>query len=184
MSDLRKWIRIIEDHEGYRPPINPLTNPAFRRWFGDSKAIDQNGDPLVCYHGTKNDFDTFDPSLTGTATDHGWFGPGIYLSPYARESSDYAQRNGYAPTLHSQGHVMPLYVRALNPYITDHQSMSPSYAQEIRDEGHDAIFRVGYRGEMPQEIVVFSPHQVKSAIGNNGAFSSDDPRIQETRDLT
>lgn len=26
--------------------------PAFKRWFGDSKVVDANGDPLVVYHGT------------------------------------------------------------------------------------------------------------------------------------
>jgi len=27
-------------------------NPAFRKWFGDSKVVDDNGEPLVVYHGT------------------------------------------------------------------------------------------------------------------------------------
>jgi hypothetical protein len=26
--------------------------PAFKKWFGDSKVVDDNGDPLVVYHGT------------------------------------------------------------------------------------------------------------------------------------
>ena len=26
--------------------------PAFKKWFGDSKVVDENGDPLVVYHGT------------------------------------------------------------------------------------------------------------------------------------
>jgi hypothetical protein len=46
-----------------------------------------------------------------------------------------------------------------------------------------AIFRVAYlhRDLIPEEIVVFHPNQVKSAIGNNGNFSPDDNRIQETK---
>ena len=37
-----------------RPRRNPspLDNPAFRRWFGDSKVVDERGEPLVVYHGT------------------------------------------------------------------------------------------------------------------------------------
>lgn len=36
--------------------------PAFRRWFGDSKVVDANGDPLVVYHGTTApEFDVFRP---------------------------------------------------------------------------------------------------------------------------
>ena len=26
--------------------------PEFKNWFGDSKAVDENGDPIVVYHGT------------------------------------------------------------------------------------------------------------------------------------
>lgn len=33
--------------------------PAFQRWFGDSKVVDENGEPLVVYHGTKRDFTEF-----------------------------------------------------------------------------------------------------------------------------
>ena len=27
----------------------------FKRWFGDSKVVDEEGDPLVVYHGTEDD---------------------------------------------------------------------------------------------------------------------------------
>ena len=29
---------------------NPTNSAAFRRWFGDSKVVDENGEPLVVYH--------------------------------------------------------------------------------------------------------------------------------------
>ncbi|MCR4332437.1 MAG: hypothetical protein NUV34_07015, partial [Sulfuricaulis sp.] len=32
----------------------------FWKWFGDSKAVDEQGMPLVLYHGTNNSFDEFD----------------------------------------------------------------------------------------------------------------------------
>lgn len=31
----------------------------FQRWFGDSKVVDENGEPLVVYHGTKRNFSQF-----------------------------------------------------------------------------------------------------------------------------
>lgn len=34
--------------------------PAFKRWFGDSKVVDENGAPKIVYHGTKNPFSVFD----------------------------------------------------------------------------------------------------------------------------
>lgn len=33
--------------------------PEFRRWFGDSKVVDENGEPLVVYHGTNKDIRAF-----------------------------------------------------------------------------------------------------------------------------
>lgn len=39
---------------------NHLTeSQAFKEWFGDSKVVDENGKPLVVYHGTLNDFNEF-----------------------------------------------------------------------------------------------------------------------------
>ena len=33
--------------------------PEFKKWFGDSKVVDENGEPLVVYHGTPEKFSTF-----------------------------------------------------------------------------------------------------------------------------
>src|SRR3990167_8124671 len=42
-----------------------LDNAAFRRWFGDSRVVDKQGEPLVVWHGHPGnipDFFVFDPS--------------------------------------------------------------------------------------------------------------------------
>jgi hypothetical protein len=36
-----------------------INNPAFWAWFSGSKVVDENGDPLVLYHGTNSSFDEF-----------------------------------------------------------------------------------------------------------------------------
>jgi hypothetical protein len=41
---------------------------AFRRWFGDSKVVDENGEPMIVYHGTQGDFSVFDASRLGETT--------------------------------------------------------------------------------------------------------------------
>lgn len=33
---------------------------SFKKWFRDSKVVDENGDPLVMYHGTDKDFNVFE----------------------------------------------------------------------------------------------------------------------------
>jgi hypothetical protein len=47
-------------------PMFQPGSPAFEQWFGDSKVVDENGDPLVVYHGTSRmgrdgEFDQFFP---------------------------------------------------------------------------------------------------------------------------
>ena len=50
--------------------------PSFKQWFGDwekkqgSKVVDENGEPLLVYHGSDKKFDTFDTSRSGDKT--GW----------------------------------------------------------------------------------------------------------------
>jgi hypothetical protein len=39
------------------------STPAFKKWFGKSKVVDENGKPLVVYHGTDaKDFSVFNPA--------------------------------------------------------------------------------------------------------------------------
>jgi hypothetical protein len=56
---------------------------AFKDWFGDwendpenaSKVVDENGEPLVVYHGSNIDFNIFEENKIGL-TDKGWYGYG------------------------------------------------------------------------------------------------------------
>jgi hypothetical protein len=38
-------------------------SPYFKKWFGNSKVVDENGSPLVVYHGTGSNFTVMDPSM-------------------------------------------------------------------------------------------------------------------------
>jgi hypothetical protein len=83
-----------------------VRTPAFKKWFGDweklenakirdsgideitlsnlsknvSKVVDENGEPLVCYHGSPNLFNIFDVDKIGLVTDYGFFGRGFYFT--------------------------------------------------------------------------------------------------------
>jgi hypothetical protein len=159
--------------------------PAFDRWFGDSKVVDAEGKPLVVYHGTRaGDFEAFDPSKIGTGTDDGWFGDGLYFTPDPREASGYAQINAKESTeARAQGNVYPVYLKAENPYYTDIQGLSRKEVDRIRAEGHDSIMfydilwdHLPREGDLPHEIIVFDPTQIKSQF-NRGTFDPSDPRI-------
>ena len=64
---------------------SPLDNPAFLRWFGQSKVVDESGEPLVVYHGTPDQykFDVF-KTVTGKHSVF-WFASDLdTASTYAR----------------------------------------------------------------------------------------------------
>lgn len=93
---------------------------AFKKWFGDSKVVDEGGKPLVVYHGSNTrevtkgyeGFDTFKPSEWGD------LGPGIYLTSSAKAASDFAlavRASNKEPTIEKNAHVIPLYVRMETP---------------------------------------------------------------------
>lgn len=62
------------------PAFSPrqVETPEFRRWFGDSKAVDDNGKPLVVYHGSNRSFSVFRERESQRA---GMFGPERVTSP-------------------------------------------------------------------------------------------------------
>jgi hypothetical protein len=79
-------------------------DPAFLRWFQDSKVTDVRGAPLVVYHGTRRVFDQFSPdadSFTGAKTG----ALGHFFTDDALVASSFA----------GDGSVMPVYLSIRNP---------------------------------------------------------------------
>lgn len=72
-------------------------NAAFWRWFGDSKVVDENGQPLVVYHGTQSELGkefAFKDKLIGSANDAGFFGRGYYFASTSGEAGFYGPNVG------------------------------------------------------------------------------------------
>ncbi len=76
---------------------------AFKSWFGDwendlanaSKVVDENGEPLVVFHGSNNDiFSVFDKEKIGQR-DSGFYGKGFYFANSKGEAGYYGE-NIYA----------------------------------------------------------------------------------------
>lgn len=76
-----------------------INTPEFKKWFGDSKVVDENGKPLVVYHGSKRVDrigNVFDPQRATS-------GPMAYFTTDPEIASNYAnnkedtsnQKNGY-----------------------------------------------------------------------------------------
>ncbi|MEP0323320.1 LPD38 domain-containing protein [Bauldia litoralis] len=62
--------------------VAPRTDtPEFKRWFRDSKVVDESGEPLVVYHGTPSPiFGEFSQSKQGKNIDSGFLGAGFYFT--------------------------------------------------------------------------------------------------------
>jgi hypothetical protein len=83
--------------------------PEFKEWFGDSKVVDEEGKPLVVYHGTRSNFESFDKSKTGSRLDPGDWGQGFYFG-------DEDKAVGYGHDDPSWK-TMPVYLSMRNPLL-------------------------------------------------------------------
>ncbi len=178
---------------GQRPMFSRAAAPeseAFKKWFGDSKVVDANGMPLVVYHGTAADFDSFDNKKTG-AHDMGLWGRGHYFSAVVGNANSYALRQGDGARL------IPAYLSIQNPLIlktgedfvtrlpdgTDTKSLvgpnlDGSRIKRIAEQGgHDGVIQLKLDGQIG-DLVAFRPEQIKSVTGNNGTFDSANPDIR------
>ena len=54
--------------KGERQQIRAPETKEFKQWFGDSEVVDNDGNPLVVYHGTGRDFTEFSKDLLGAST--------------------------------------------------------------------------------------------------------------------
>jgi len=146
--------------------------------------VDAQGRPLVFFHGTRDDFAAFDTEHPNRK-DVGWLGRGVY------GASDPADANYYAGAKRGGGgqRVMPLYFAVTNPYIATPeikarlkratQAQVDRFTANLRAMGHDGVTLTAEDGSV--EIVAFDPSQVKSAIGNSGAFDAGTSDIRFSR---
>ena len=99
--------------------INNITqSKQFIRWFGDwqnspakaSKAVDNNGEPLVLYHQTGKEFTTFDTKQKGSGKFDSEMPTGIFMKPTNND-------------IGVGGNIqMPLYASIKNPLIVNNRS--------------------------------------------------------------
>jgi len=160
-------------------------SPRFKKWFGDSKVVDGKGRPLVVYHGTpRGGFDVFDSQKSGTRDD-GWYGKGFYFSASSLGATGYM--SDASGRLGDNSALYPVYLKIERPLIV--KSLN-DLANKLQAQGANPnasgaaltreIQRLGYDGVMADsggEIVVFKPTQIKSAIGNSGAFNPESGSI-------
>lgn len=166
-------------HDVFETHPHRAFSPAFKSWFGDSKIVDERGDPLVVYHGTTSDIEAFAMSRVGTS-DQGWYGHGIYLTAAPDSASAYAGAEDGA----LGGNVIPCYVSMRNPYVWPvgksmalRREDAAALTARLKSRGHDGVVVPNPHADGAQgrffEIVAFSPNQVKSIWNKDWNPESD-----------
>lgn len=160
-----------------------FNNDGLSEWFGDSKVVDSDGNPLLVYHGTANKFDTFDKSKIGDnyiySEDSGFF-----FTIKEQSAKNYARlHSGGFNDPDKKGYVMSAYLKIVNPlYIkTNSESYPPAdyfdknrgdIMEEVNQsdtredwgdlyehERFDGIIIKGTRND--DLYIVFEPEQIK-----------------------
>jgi SAM-dependent methyltransferase len=175
-----------------------VRTPEFKEWFGDwendpenaSKVVDENGEPLVVYHGTKQiDIESFknvrNPKDWGDVfkqykeeggIPYSLYRYGFFFSPVKEIANNYTGDN--------TGTLYPVFVSSNNPIFVDYSKAKnklPPYAP-LGEKNTDGLIYHNNDFDKVLEIAVIDPNQVKSAIGNTGAFSKEtnDIRFSKT----
>ncbi len=179
-----------------------VRTPEFKKWFGDwendpknaSKVVDENGEPLVVYHGSRTSFEEFDSGVTKihfrpTALDGFWF-------TSSKNNAQYFGKN-----------LMELFLNIKNPIDFDVQDMqsirnvvdgfmdmkyfdykkgliknsdlTQSLKARIYKNNNDGVIYRNMKDMiLSDNFQAFEPNQIKSATENVGTFSAETPKIK------
>lgn len=164
---------------GVDPTCSPgIQSASFKAWFGKSKVVDSEGQPLVVYHGATQQFDAFNPGSI-FFTDN----PDVAHS-FAKSRAEFAGEDNPTPRLISA------YMSIKKPFVIDAKGQA---AGNIQFSPGD---RTGYRAAMASDkydgviikntsdegnlYVAKKPEQVKST-DNRGTFDPKDASVYNTR---
>lgn len=170
----------------------PVDTEEFKQWFGDSKVVDKEGKPQVMYTGTSKDKDFSFFKIPGN---------GAWFSSNPEEASMYAKENDsmgfkydpdkrtYVP-INTASRVLPVYLSIQNPaklskeddeamrYASNYKKVQTNIFSRLLSEGYDGVDMGGGTW-----VVLKSPDQIKSAIGNVGAYGQREVTKQEAEQV-
>jgi hypothetical protein len=135
-----------------------VRTPAFKNWFGDwindpensSKVVDDNGEPLVVYHGTHKYFSVFKTP--------------VYFSSRAEYSKWF-------------GNVVSCFLLIKKPLFSliPVTSLKHAFSDYCKKNGFDGGID---KYEITNIFFVISPNQIKLADGTNTTFDGNNPDIR------
>ena len=163
-------------------------SPYFKKWFGKSKVVDENGEPLVVYRGdTEPNIEVYD--LRKAVEVEG----GIFFTDDIGVADQYTYERAYGDIISDEplGDVTEAYLSFQNPLeyklkpnqqIVDAVEMTRAI-KFAKEKGHDGLVvrniddSIGMTGDISDIYVAFKPEQIKSATGNRGTFDAGERNI-------
>lgn len=133
----------------------------------NESLVNEDGTPLIVYHGTDEDFTVFDSSKGRSTMDI----QGMFFSPWEIDASGYGSKVGaYYLNLHNPAGEGTAY-KALNRFAGQNNAGA---------KARDYLIKLGYDGvnNGGEEYIAFYPHQIKSVTDNIGTFDRGNPDIR------
>jgi hypothetical protein len=162
-----------------------LDNPNFRKWFGESKVVDEAGQPLTVYHGTPDNREImkggFKPSPIR--------GDVYFFTDNKSVAKTYADPKRAWDYQGAEPDVITSNLSIKNPLVIDAKGKkwreTEKYVQEAKNAGYDGIIIKNSRdeynntkngGQLSTVYAAFKPTQIKSTM-NRGTYDPNDPNI-------
>jgi hypothetical protein len=138
-------------------PVRQTETQEFRAWFGESKVVDDQGQPLPVFHETRPEFDEFRSDRP------------IFVAFSEREA-----RMGAL----ASGRTLKLYARAERPANTPDTPVHFLDVSETLAKHPDAD-SVYVADEAGVSLALRSPQQLKSATSNSGRFNRENASLTD-----
>lgn len=138
-----------------------VDSPEFRRWFGNSKTVDRDGNPKRLYHGTTKEFDSFDPDKGLTIIDRlgTWLADAPNLAEERLRSWEKADVWGSSTgRMPNRSRTLAVYAAIENPKVFRKRADLDTYVEENLHLPHDLLkqavsyFEEHYRGRRSEHV--------------------------------
>jgi hypothetical protein len=159
--------------------IIPNLNDNFFNWFGESKIVDTNNQPMIMYHKSRckelfNEFRLDNIEKNPYNLDYGVFFVNAHYSNYIDYIGDGLEYYVFLKILN------PFYIYDYNnqPYDMLGQTLvfidvSKPYCDDLKAKGYDGVI---IKSNLYDQYVAFESYQIKS-VNNDGNYNSDTPNI-------
>ena len=180
---------IAETGEGGQIPKRKTDTPAFRKWFGESKVVDEEGFPRTVYHGSPDvrgltQFQTLQERFLGESDPE----RGFWFTDDRRVAGTYADDRRAFDYQGAEPGVLSVYLSIKNPLVIDAGGKSWRGTRDAiaraRAGGHDGVivrnvvddYQTTKQSKSTTTYAVLNPEQIKSTE-NRGTFDPEDPTL-------